>query len=61
MCEANAYLIDGDKNKLLMEAVDTVEPEDDGAGRGGRHRGCARCGPGTPGVKWRKRAEPFRS
>ncbi|MCP4367358.1 MAG: CooT family nickel-binding protein [Deltaproteobacteria bacterium] len=30
MCEANAYLIEGDENKLLMEAVDTVEPEDDG-------------------------------
>ena len=30
MCEANAYLIEGDKNKLLMEAVDTVEPKDDG-------------------------------
>ncbi len=30
MCEANAYLIEGDKNKLIMEAVDTVEPEGDG-------------------------------
>jgi len=30
MCEANAYLIEADQNKLLMEAVDTVEPEDDG-------------------------------
>lgn len=30
MCEANAYLIDGDETKLVMEAVDTVEPEDNG-------------------------------
>ena len=30
MCEANAYLIEGDEKKLIMEAVDTVEPEDDG-------------------------------
>ena len=30
MCEANAYLIEEDKKKLIMEAVDTVEPEDDG-------------------------------
>jgi len=30
MCEASAYLIEQDQNKLLMEAVDTVEPEDDG-------------------------------
>jgi len=30
MCEANAYLVEKDQNKLLMEAVDTVEPEDDG-------------------------------
>lgn len=30
MCEANAYLIQGDEQKLIMEAVDTVEPEDDG-------------------------------
>lgn len=30
MCEANAYLVDGDSNKLIMEAVDTVEPEGDG-------------------------------
>jgi len=30
MCEANAYLIEGDENKLIMEAVDRVEPEDDG-------------------------------
>ena len=30
MCEANAYLISGQDKKLLMEAVDKVEPEDDG-------------------------------
>ena len=30
MCEANAYLIEEDKKKLIKEAVDTVEPEDDG-------------------------------
>jgi len=30
MCEANAYLIQGDEKKLVMEAVDTVEPEGDG-------------------------------
>ncbi len=30
MCEANAYLIEGDENKLIMEAVDTVEPDGEG-------------------------------
>jgi predicted RNA-binding protein len=30
MCEANAYLINDNENELLMEAVDTVEPEGDG-------------------------------
>jgi len=30
MCEANAYLIQGNEKKLIMEAVDTVEPEGDG-------------------------------
>lgn len=30
MCEANAYLIDGEEKKLIMEAVDTVEPEENG-------------------------------
>jgi len=30
MCEANAYLIEEDKKKLIMEAVDTIEPEDNG-------------------------------
>ncbi|MFH2063764.1 MAG: CooT family nickel-binding protein [Pseudomonadota bacterium] len=30
MCEANAYLIEKEGNKLVMEAVDTVEPEGDG-------------------------------
>ena len=27
MCEANAYLVKDDKEELLLEAVDTVEPE----------------------------------
>ena len=30
MCEANAYLIEEDEKILVMEAVDTVEPEDGG-------------------------------
>lgn len=30
MCEANAYLVDGGEKTLIMEAVDSVEPEDDG-------------------------------
>jgi predicted RNA-binding protein len=30
MCEANAYLLTGDEPTLVMEAVDTVEPEGDG-------------------------------
>ncbi len=30
MCEANAYLIEGEQNKLVMEAVDKIEPEDEG-------------------------------
>ncbi len=30
MCEANAYLIETDKETLLMEAVDRVEPDEDG-------------------------------
>jgi predicted RNA-binding protein len=30
MCEASAYLIEGDQQKLIMEAVDTIEPEEDG-------------------------------
>ncbi len=30
MCEANAYLIQGDEKKLVMKAVDTVEPENGG-------------------------------
>ncbi len=30
MCEANAYLLDGDSEQLVMKAVDTVEPEGDG-------------------------------
>jgi predicted RNA-binding protein len=30
MCEASAYIIDGDKQELVMEAVDSVEPEEGG-------------------------------
>jgi predicted RNA-binding protein len=30
MCEASAYIIDGDKQELIMEAVDSVEPEGGG-------------------------------
>jgi predicted RNA-binding protein len=30
MCEANAYLIEGSDRRLLMENVDTIEPEGDG-------------------------------
>lgn len=30
MCEANAYLIEGNDRRLLMESVDTIEPEGDG-------------------------------
>ena len=30
MCEANAYLIDGEEKTLVMKAVDTVEPEEKG-------------------------------
>jgi len=30
MCEASAYLIEGKDTTLIMESVDTVEPEDDG-------------------------------
>ena len=30
MCEANAYLIEAEGARLIMESVDTVEPEEDG-------------------------------
>lgn len=30
MCEASAFLLGGDDPKLIMEAVDTVEPEENG-------------------------------
>ncbi len=30
MCEANAYLIKDDEPELIMEAVDSVEPEENG-------------------------------
>lgn len=30
MCEANAYLVEGGDSRLVMEAVDVVEPGEDG-------------------------------
>jgi predicted RNA-binding protein len=30
MCEANAYLVQGEDSHLVMEAVDVVEPGEDG-------------------------------
>jgi len=27
MCEANVYMVDGENSELIMEAVDTIEPE----------------------------------
>ena len=30
MCEANAYILENDKETLIMEAVDKVLPEEDG-------------------------------
>ncbi len=30
MCEANAYIMEENKEKLVMEAVDKVEPVEDG-------------------------------
>ncbi|MDQ7092337.1 CooT family nickel-binding protein [Desulfosporosinus sp. PR] len=30
MCEANAYLRDGEKDVLFMESVDTIEPYENG-------------------------------
>lgn len=30
MCEANAYLVEGQNETLVMEAVDKVEPEEGG-------------------------------
>jgi predicted RNA-binding protein len=30
MCEANAYLMNGDDARLVMEAVDVVEPGEEG-------------------------------
>jgi predicted RNA-binding protein len=30
MCEANAYIVEDQEPRLVMEAVDTVEPEEDG-------------------------------
>jgi len=33
MCEANAYWSRADGEELIMEAVDTIEPENDGGWR----------------------------
>lgn len=30
MCEANAYLLEDGSEKVIMESVDIVRPEDDG-------------------------------
>ena len=30
MCEANAYLLENEKEVLIMEAVDKIEPDEDG-------------------------------
>ena len=30
MCEASAYLIEGQNSTLVMESVDTIEPQEDG-------------------------------
>jgi predicted RNA-binding protein len=33
MCEANAYMLKGDKEHLIMESVDVAEPEDENTWR----------------------------
>jgi predicted RNA-binding protein len=33
MCEANAYFTKNGKEELIMESVDVIEPEDEGAWR----------------------------
>ena len=30
MCEASPYLIEGQNSTLVMESVDTIEPQEDG-------------------------------
>ena len=30
MCEANAYLLEGQETTLVMESVDTIEPQEEG-------------------------------
>lgn len=30
MCEANAYLREGEESRLVMESVDRIEPDDQG-------------------------------
>ena len=33
MCEANAFIMEDGKERLIMEAVDTIDPEGDNAWR----------------------------
>ena len=33
MCEANAYLVEDDREQLIMESVDIVEPEGENSWR----------------------------
>jgi predicted RNA-binding protein len=33
MCEANAYLIKGSQEELVLESVDIIKPEDEGGYR----------------------------
>lgn len=30
MCEANAYMVEGEQEQLIMESVDKIEPEETG-------------------------------
>ncbi len=30
MCEANAYMVRNDREELILESVDVVEPQEDG-------------------------------
>ena len=30
MCEADAYIVDGDEERMLMRSVDKIEPQDGG-------------------------------
>lgn len=33
MCEANAYMVENEEQRLIMESVDTIDPEGDNAWR----------------------------